>query len=77
MNMKYVEGCSTSLLIRGMHIKTLMNYYFISIHLAQILKLIIPVLVRMCSNWNSHRLLVIVKVEKTSLENNLAVSNKI
>lgn len=35
--MDYAERCSASLVIKGMHIKTI-NYYITSIHLAKILK---------------------------------------
>lgn len=77
--MEYMKKHSASLVIRGLHIKTLMSYYFLPVHLPEILKSdntragedVDGVSGTLIDCWQA------VKIDLTALENNLAMSDKI
>lgn len=55
---KHLKRCSTSIIIRGVQIKTTMRYHYISWRMAIIKDKQYPGLLKVWRHWNSYTLLI-------------------
>ena len=75
---RHIRRCLTSLIIRKMHIKTILRYHFTPVRMAIITKTKNKKCWRGCGeNGNPHTLLVGMQIGTATMENSMEISQKI